>query len=174
MDEPWFKPVTVQSRAKIMRSLAKKRDAGAALPRQNKPVLNFYLFRYPRYGQLIKINNVEVQLFSMTDLRRFFQVERSTLYRWRDLGMIPPAIFSRMNKYQKPQKFWLRDQIRVMCYVINDLRRQGIYRLTPENTRFHSQMIQAGNEYAMKRYEKRVDLKGLKDSFGPRGVVWMD
>lgn len=138
-----------------MQTFAKLRDRGTPLTYlRGARLVDMDGWSYPRIGvQVFYMGRMET-FYTTRDWQKVFDIDRSTVYKWQKMGIIPEPLFTKKNKYNKLTRFHIRGQLAAVAKVVNDLRRQGILRFRKDMIKHHLVMIERGNEIALDKWHK--------------------
>lgn len=175
MTKKWFKSVTVLKKSSVLQTFANQRDRDKPLPRYRGPrLIDFDAWTYPRVGsRILYIDRIET-MYTTRDFMKILDIDKATVYKWQKMGIIPPPLFLRENKYGKSTKYYVRPQVSVVVKIINDLRRQGLLRLTKNKIEHHLEMVKAGNEIVLKEWHRKRERDVERKRRGKFGVRWTD
>ena len=154
----WFQPTTIGNAARREHD-RKRKSHSRALRNENIPRLADYvtidrcMYKQRNVGGLI------ISLYRLSDIARIFSVTRATVQRWFDLDMLPsPAQWEMLGcagaiiyidaENTRKRPLYSKQQVLVICNVLNDLFEQG-YRQFRQSHTHHIQMIQSGCTIAM-------------------------
>lgn len=129
-------------------------------------------WRYPRVGvRIVYIDRVET-VYTTRDIERIFDIDKSTVYKWVKIGLLPAPLFTRKNRYEKETRYWVRPQLAVAARVVNDLRRQGLLKFTRKRIAAHIDMVTEGNRQAIDLWHAKRDRAEARKSRSKTGVTW--
>lgn len=169
MSRNWFNPPRVVSRKRLLQTFAKQRDRGGSLPRlRGARIIDMDAWKYPRVGRKVFYMDREETVYVTRDIQRMFDVDKTTVYSWIKVGLIPPPLFTKRNHYHKETRYWVRPQLAAAALVINDLRRQGAIRFTSDRVKTHISMLKQGNKEALRAWHKRRERRARK------AVTWIE
>ena len=170
MTEQWFKSVRVVTRTQHLQTFAKRRDRGLPLPViRGARLVDIDAYRYPKVGVRILFMDRLETFYTTRDFIKIFDIDKSTVYKWQKMGLIPEPLFTKASRYNTLTKFYVRGQLEVIAKVVNDLRRQGLIRFRKDKIKYHLGMIEAGNRVALDGWHKRRSQKRTK-----RPIQWIE
>lgn len=129
---------------------------------------------YPRAGVMINYMDRDEIFYTTRDLMKIFDIDKTTVYKWQKVGLLPAPFFTRENKYNKRTKYYIRPQLTAASKIVNDLRRQGVLRFTKARVRHHIAMLEEGNAHAIKQWQEARDRKELKKLKKNSRIRWME
>lgn len=170
MSSDWFKSVKVVTRTQHLQTFAKRRDRGLPLPViRGARLVDIDAWRYPAVGVRVKFLDRLETFYTTRDFIKIFDIDKSTVYKWQKLGLIPPPLFSKTSRYNTETKFYVRGQLVVVAKVVNDLRRQGLIRFRKDKLKHHLNMVAAGNKYALDTWHKRRSKRKVRPP-----IIWIE
>lgn len=156
MSNHWFKSIRVVTRTQHLQTFAKRERLGLPLPViRGARLVDMDAWRYPRVGVRVVFMNRLETFYTTRDFIKIFDIDKSTVYKWQKLGLIPEPLFSKTSRYNTQTKFYVRGQLEVVAKVVNDLRRQGLIRFRKDKIKHHLAMVEAGNRIALDSWHKR-------------------
>lgn len=170
MTDEWFKPVKIVTRTQHLQTFAKRRDRGLPLPViRGARLVDIDMYRYPKVGTRIVFMGRLETFYTTRDFIKIFDIDKSTVYKWQKLGLIPDPLFTKMSRYNTQTKFYVKGQLVVVAKVVNDLRRQGLIRFRKAKLGHHLAMVEKGNKLALERWHKRRSSRKTKPP-----IKWID
>jgi hypothetical protein len=163
MTKPWFKSIVLKTRGQHLQTFAKMERSGKPLPRlRGARLVDMDSWPYPRAGVKISFMGNMDTFYTTRDWIKIFDIDKTTVYRWQKLGLIPEPVFAKANRYNLETKFYIRGQLTVVSKIVNDLRRQGILRFRKDTIQYHLDMLKVGNAQAIERWHKVRENRGKK------------
>jgi hypothetical protein len=149
----WFKHVKL-SGAKRLNDKIERRHKFLPPLTNNKPKpVSYYRIRLHAFMR-VKIGKHYSWLYRLSDIARIYDLHPNTVYGWYSKGLLPEPYTQEIRKHRtwgwEPMPLYLREQVLVICKVLNDIFGQqiGQYRTIYHA---HIQMIHAGNQMVLRR-----------------------